>query len=488
MFRQFFKKITIEEVEKSRKLKNRNLSVKFDESLGEFSNNLNYAISEMRSSMADYYYKAQMLFEQNELMAEYFEETDEMLSITHGNVKSFEKGVRSKSDEFEEFKNTFANYSKMAEETKLLMRDVFGTVKYIEDTMCHTIGIFESMLIAMDESNNILNNTINDMNKLNKNMDQINSIIKEVRDISSQTQLLSLNASIEAARAGEAGAGFSIVAQEIGKLSRQTDEAVENIETTLTAVRDTTTDVSVHIEDNVKKVKDNTKAAHDTINPMKEVLEESQNAMESLNKFVQMQEEHVEVQNKVIDVTASMLEQINQFVNFTESVTDNIEDYKKRSDKVKELITEDNKSVKDIYDSIESYTANIKLDDDMKKKINKGIEILKGIENPQKFLMAEHNKANRQSLKEIVNSYQFVDVICAMDKDGISRVSNIDEEDGVLDFSKREYFKESIKGIEYKSKPYISIDTGDYTVTVAIPIKTSEGKIAGIMTADIIIN
>lgn len=61
---------------------------------------------------------------------------------------------------------------------------------------------------------------------------QIDNMAKQILDITSQTNLLSLNASIEAARAGEAGRGFSIVAGEIGNLadiSRQTATAIQEI-------------------------------------------------------------------------------------------------------------------------------------------------------------------------------------------------------------------------------------------------------------------
>ena len=63
-----------------------------------------------------------------------------------------------------------------------------------------------------------------------QSLDRINEMASQILDITSQTNLLSLNASIEAARAGEAGKGFAVVAGEIGSLAESSSRTVAQIQ------------------------------------------------------------------------------------------------------------------------------------------------------------------------------------------------------------------------------------------------------------------
>jgi methyl-accepting chemotaxis protein len=69
--------------------------------------------------------------------------------------------------------------------------------------------------------------------------DDLKAMAGTVSGIASQTNLLALNAAIEAARAGEAGRGFAVVADEVRKLSTQSDNSGKQIAQRVDAVAQT---------------------------------------------------------------------------------------------------------------------------------------------------------------------------------------------------------------------------------------------------------
>ena len=81
---------------------------------------------------------------------------------------------------------------------------------------------------------------------------KINELTSSIMAISSQTSLLSLNASIEAARAGEAGRGFAVVATEISNLASQTSQTADGINSIVSEVNQAVTSLEESLKSTVK--------------------------------------------------------------------------------------------------------------------------------------------------------------------------------------------------------------------------------------------
>ena len=114
-----------------------------------------------------------------------------------------------------------------------------------------TISELQASIEEIWEMNNIFRNEVGNiqarMDETVATVSEIANRTKIINDIVFQTRLLSFNASVEAARAGETGKGFSVVAEEIGKLARVSGEAAMDIEKlvqeSLVRTKSTTTDI-----------------------------------------------------------------------------------------------------------------------------------------------------------------------------------------------------------------------------------------------------
>ena len=85
------------------------------------------------------------------------------------------------------------------------------------------------------------------VDQANKLVDEIKKRTNELRSLQGKQKILALNASIEAARAGEMGAGFAVVAGEVGKLSEKSSAVNADIEDIVTKIAKTVDEMKAEI-------------------------------------------------------------------------------------------------------------------------------------------------------------------------------------------------------------------------------------------------
>jgi methyl-accepting chemotaxis protein len=143
----------------------------------------------------------------------------------------------------------------------------------------------ESMAI-MQTGMDKMTHMVQVVNNISVHSDKINKITEVIEKIANKTNLLSLNAAIEAARAGEHGKGFSVVAEEVGKLAASSAESSQEIARLVQeAVAETSRAVQVvqEVSRDMSMIEQGSQETDQMLQRISSALEQQSAAVEEIN-------------------------------------------------------------------------------------------------------------------------------------------------------------------------------------------------------------
>lgn len=221
-----------------------------NDAIGDMAENFNLAISSLKKTIGEVVIttnKGRVLNDTLSGRITQIEissgEVSDNLTGMHEKVKEENKQIIEASSALEAISE---NTSSLSKQISLQAESVGTTSAAVEEMAASILNVAR----VADSRKNVTENLIKMTNEGSEKIEEANIIVQEavrnmgsmqemlevINNITSQTNLLSMNAAIEAAHAGDAGKGFAVVADEIRKLAESTSENSKEISDSLSVL------------------------------------------------------------------------------------------------------------------------------------------------------------------------------------------------------------------------------------------------------------
>lgn len=391
---------------------------------------------------------------------------EEISSSATKTMDSIQKLVDS-SDQIEKFTN------KTLTESMEMQQTIDSSVQRLTD-----------LIERIRENSEINNNLAQEVTTLEQHAKQISGITMEVTGISEQTNLLALNAAIEAARAGEQGRGFAVVAEEVRKLAEQSTASAAKIHNLVETISGQIETVAESMKTQAVKAREDVDLADMSKEDFGRVNTVTQTTVVSFGEVLKLTQQQKGKAGEISSLMEDIVASVQQSSAGAQQAAAGAQEQSAAMEQVFELIKNLDEIAKSLNSSFIEYRKGLELGDEERAKVEKVKSIISRLINTSPFKIGDmagiesllHQSAARDSN---------IELLAYIDSDGILQAATLDNINIGDNVSHRDYFKETIKGKDYQTEPYISSATDDFCISVTMPVKNTSGSITGILLADV---
>jgi len=244
-----------------------------NDAIGDMAVNFNLALASLNNIIAGVVSKSTEGQKLNDTLSGRIAQIEVSSGEMSNNLDGMHVKIVEENNQIVEASSTLeeisANTSSLSKQIALQAESVSATSAAVEEMSASILNVSrvadarqnvtESLITMTKEGSEKIEEANAIVQEAVKNMGAMQEMLEVINNISSQTNLLSMNAAIEAAHAGDAGKGFSVVADEIRKLAESTSENAREISDSLTSLIDRineTANVTKESGDSFKKIED----------------------------------------------------------------------------------------------------------------------------------------------------------------------------------------------------------------------------------------
>ena len=266
--------------------------------------------------------------------SDHLKQIEEEMDATNQAVREIADGTEAQNADVEQVvmqeEELGEKFGLLQEKSELLLTDAHNTIASGENGLKSVAELKRQNEAASEK----MAQAYAKMMTLEQQSQKISGILSTITDISSETELLALNASIEAARAGEHGKGFAVVAESIGKLAANSSSATTDIEEIIVEL---CRDISEAVE-NIELVRTGMTQQTQVVDTVQDTFTDFNALAEKTRESVRGMEQLIEEMHECDNSVVVAVERIRGISANTAELTQKAADYlEKQSDKIRNV-------------------------------------------------------------------------------------------------------------------------------------------------------